>query len=88
LDEVAFFVIRYMVEHYPDALKERFGVENLPADASDPNEAVQVMEAIGRKRGAIISGGRVDLDKTSLFILRDLRAGKLGRISLELPEMT
>ncbi|CAG7603317.1 Ribosome biogenesis GTPase A [Paenibacillus solanacearum] len=85
-EEIAFFAVRYMAVHYADALQERYGVEELPQDTEDANAIVEVMEAIGRKRGAIVSGGRVDLEKASLLILRELRAGKLGRISLELPE--
>ncbi|MEW9697743.1 ribosome biogenesis GTPase YlqF [Paenibacillus sp. SI8] len=85
MDEIAFYVIKYMVREYGTALQERFGIEELPKDLDDPNEVVKVMEAVGRKRGAIVSGGKVDLDKASLIIIRDLRAGKLGRISLERP---
>lgn len=85
-EEIAFFAVRYMAIHYADALRERYGVEELPQDVEDANAVVELMEAIGRKRGAIVSGGRVDLEKASLLILRELRAGKLGRISLELPE--
>ncbi|WP_052488107.1 ribosome biogenesis GTPase YlqF [Gordoniibacillus kamchatkensis] len=85
LDEVAFFVVRFMAMQYPGALLERFGLDKLPDDPSDAQQIVAAMEAIGRRRGAVISGGRIDLDKTSLLILRDLRAGKLGRITLERP---
>jgi ribosome biogenesis GTPase A len=85
LDEIAFFAMKYIIRHYSNALHERYGIEELPSDLEDPNEVIKVMEAIGRKRGAVVSGGRIDLDKASLIILRDLRAGKLGRISLERP---
>lgn len=87
LDEVAFHLIRYLAAYYPNALRDRFGVEELPSEEEleDNNVVVEVMESIGRKRGALISGGRVDLDKTSSLILREFRSGKLGRISLEAP---
>lgn len=85
LDDIAFYVIKYMVQHYREALMERFSIEGLPEDTEDSNAVVKVMEAIGRRRGAIVSGGKVDLDKASLIILRDLRAGKMGRFSLESP---
>lgn len=83
--DIAFFVIRYMAQHYPEALNERFSIVRLPEDLSDPEAVVSVMEDIGRKRGNLLSGGRVDLEKTSMMILRELRAGKMGRISLEAP---
>jgi ribosome biogenesis GTPase A len=84
-DEIAFFTIRYLAEHYKSFLMERYSMESIPADLSDPNEVVKIMESIGRKRGIMQSGGRVDLDKTSMVILRELRAGKMGRVSLEAP---
>lgn len=85
-EEIALFALRYLAGHYSSAVKERFGVDVVPDDPSDTDAMVELMEAIGRKRGALISGGRVDLEKASLAILRELRAGKLGRISLETPE--
>ena len=41
------------------------------------------MHLIGKKRGAIISGGNVDEEKTARIILDDFRNGKIGRITLE-----
>lgn len=86
LDEIAFFVVRYLVQHYGDGLRERYGVDPTVEDVYDNEQVLKVMEDIGRKRGAIVSGGRVDLEKTALIILRELRAGKMGRITLEHPE--
>ncbi|ANE47521.1 GTPase [Paenibacillus swuensis] len=85
LDDIAFYAIRYMAKYYLNNLQERFGIEYVPEDLENPNEVVKIMEEIGRKRGCIVSGGRVDLDKTSILFLRELRAGKLGRISFERP---
>ncbi|WNQ13711.1 ribosome biogenesis GTPase YlqF [Paenibacillus aurantius] len=85
-EEVAFFAVKYMVQYYEEALKERFSLDVEGIDLENPQEVVEVMEAIGRKRGCLQSGGRVDLEKASTLILRDLRAGKMGRISLEHPD--
>lgn len=87
VDEIAFHLIRYLAEAYPNALRERFDLEEMPAlaELEDNMKIVEIMENIGRKRGALLSGGRVDLDKASSVILRDFRSGKLGRISLEHP---
>ena len=41
------------------------------------------MQLIGKKRGAVASGGRIDDEKTSKIILEDFRSGKLGKITLE-----
>lgn len=85
-EDIAFYTMRYLITHYGESLKERFGMEKLPDDPGDNDAVIEVMEAVGRKRGALMSGGRVDMEKTSLAILRELRAGKLGRISLETPD--
>jgi ribosome biogenesis GTPase A len=73
------------VQYYWDELAARFELTERPEDTENADEIVSVMEAIGRKRGCIVSGGRVDLEKSSKIILRELRAGKLGRFSLEAP---
>jgi ribosome biogenesis GTP-binding protein YlqF len=86
LEEVAFFAVRELAAKYWDAFVQRFGLEGGPPDnPDDPDQIVDVLERIGRKRGCLASGGRVDLEKASGVLLRDLRAGKLGRITLEEP---
>ncbi|MDC3414154.1 ribosome biogenesis GTPase YlqF [Aquibacillus sp. 3ASR75-11] len=80
LEDIAAFVIRYMQEHYPNVLKDRFAV--------DPNvtDMVDIFEQIGRKRGCLESGGRVNFEKTADIIIRDVRSGRLGRLTLESPD--
>lgn len=85
VEDVAFTAIKELSGRYWDRISERFELNAPPKDPEDPEEIVRVMEEIGRKRGALMSGGRVDLEKASGVILRELRAGKLGRISLEAP---
>ncbi|MEZ8824822.1 ribosome biogenesis GTPase YlqF [Vibrio amylolyticus] len=80
-DEVAFYTVEYLAKQYPEKLKQRYMIDELPE--SD----VELMEEIGRKRGALRSGGRVDLHKSSEILLHELRNGTLGQITLELPEM-
>jgi ribosome biogenesis GTPase A len=88
LADIAFHTIRYMINVYPRELMERYELETLPegGQALDTDAIVAIMEQIGRKRGCLQSGGTVNLDKASLVILRDLRSGKLGRITLERPK--
>ncbi len=80
-DDIAFFAAEYLINAYPDSLMQRFKLEVLPENELD------LIEAIGRKRGCLQSGGRVDLDKASKILLTELRSGKLGRITLESPKM-
>ncbi len=80
LQDIVVFVIRFMQQYYPGLLEERFDV------SQDMDDMYEVFELIGKKRGALESGGEVNFDKVSDLFLRDLRTGKLGRITLEQPE--
>jgi len=80
-DHVAFFAAEYLLQHYPDLLQTRFQLEQLPESEQ------QLMEAIGKKRGCLRSGGHIEMDKVSKILLSEFRAGTIGRISLETPGM-
>ncbi|WP_373232067.1 ribosome biogenesis GTPase YlqF [Cohnella sp.] len=84
--EVACFVLRILVERYGSVLKDRYGIEELPSELPDMQAAIDVLEDIGRRRGCLVSGGNVDYEKAAGILLRDLRSGKLGRMTLEEPE--
>ena len=49
------------------------------------NSTYELMKLIGKKRGALVSGGLVDDEKTANIILDDFRTGRIGKISLEKP---
>ena len=66
---------------YADRLSERYKIV-LPAEADGP----ALLELIGRKRGMLLSGGVVDTERASVMVLDEYRAGKWGRITLELPD--
>lgn len=80
-DEVAFYTVEYLAKAYPELLKKRYNLEALP------EHEVELMEAIGEKRGCLRSGGRIDLHKASEILINDLRNGALGLITLEHPDM-
>jgi ribosome biogenesis GTPase A len=80
-DDVAHFAAEYLLQAYPDNLQARYRIERLP-DAEH-----ELLELIGRKRGCLRGGGRVDMEKAGKLLLTELRAGLLGRISLETPGM-
>ena len=77
--EIAYNLISILCNEYKQNLKERYGLN----DDDLKQELIALIELIGRKRGAIVSGGRVDETKTARIILDDFRSGKLGRITLE-----
>lgn len=76
IEDLTLYFLKEMAEEYPENLKERYGV--------DPSmEAIDIYEAIAKRRGAIIAGGDFDYTRTATIILNDFRTGKLGRITLE-----
>ena len=80
--EVALATLDYLVGRYPVLLLQRFSLPGLaPTATGNLNE-------IGQRRGCLVSGGEVDLPRAAELFLRELRGGKLGRISLERPGET
>ena len=87
--EVGFELLKLLVNNHLEKLIERYklkleNVNDILKLAIEENEkTLEIMHLIGRKRGAIISGGNVDEEKTARIILEDFRSGKIGRITLE-----
>lgn len=79
-EEVATFLASILLERYPALLAVRYGLSVGGMDA------VNVIEAIARRRGYRLKGGDDDLEKAAKTLLQDYRSGVLGRISLETPE--
>lgn len=77
--DIAYNLLKYLLKEYPENVNNRYNIELEEAN----DEVLAYMEAIGKKRGALLSGGRIDYEKTAGIILEDFRSGKLGRISLE-----
>lgn len=79
--DVVAYLLNYLYEHYPHVLKERYELEEI-------NDMWDTFGHIGKKRGALESGGKVNFDKVAEIVLQDFRSGRLGQISLETPETT
>jgi ribosome biogenesis GTPase A len=77
--EVAIFAADYLMSRYSEPLAARYKLTEMPESAS------LLIEQIGRKRGCLIAGGNVDLQRASELLLRELRSGLIGRVSLETP---
>ena len=80
-DDVAFFAAEYLLAAYPNRLRERFKFDQLP------ESPLQLLEIIGAQRGCLRAGGRVDLERVSTIFINELRAGILGKITFETPEV-
>jgi ribosome biogenesis GTPase A len=80
-EEVALELLDYLRQNYPKALEERYKIENAAALSDE-----EILEAIGRKRGALLTGGRINLQKAAEIAIYDFRQSSLGRLTLESPE--
>lgn len=116
-EEIAYYLLDYLIKNYPQRLIDRFDVEVYKAsdeqdtdtsicnndekenntsienkgkkttntDKKVPRETMEVLEDIARKRGALLSGGNINMQKISDIILNEFQSGKLGRITIEFP---
>lgn len=79
-EEVATFLAEQLLQHYPQLLSTRYGMQVSGVDG------VGVIEAVAKKRAYKLKGGEWDLEKAAHTLLLDYRSGALGRISLETPQ--
>ena len=80
-EEVALELLDYLRQHYAQSLEQRYKLSGV-ADMTDE----QLLDAIGRKRGALQGGARVNLQKAAEIVIHDFRACAMGRMTLETPE--
>ena len=80
-EEVALELLNLLIKKYPAALTERYKVEITPASTDE-----LVLEDIGRKRGAVLTKGRINLQKAAEIVIYEFRHATLGRITLETPD--
>ena len=79
--DIAFFAAKLLLKKYPDFLMLRYSfLKTLPDDA------LSLLEKIGSARGCLKKGGIVNMQKASELLIRELRNGKIGRISFETPK--
>ena len=81
LETLAHYLMNLLSSRYPDALRARYNID-IPKGA----QGWELVEAAARKRGFLISGGEVDLERMSRILLDEFRSGKLGNFTLETVE--
>lgn len=79
-DEVVPELLRILSRVAPKALERVYGIQNADQDPQI------LLEEAGRRRGCLLAGGAIDYDRAETAVLSDYRSGKLGRISLDVPE--
>ena len=86
--EVAYYLLKFLDKNYSKNLYEKYKIsqEEISNITDNPQYTLELMNLIGRKRGALVSGGNVDEEKVANIILDDFRKGKIGNITLEKSE--
>ncbi|MDU5491785.1 MAG: ribosome biogenesis GTPase YlqF [Clostridium perfringens] len=79
-EELALKLVERLQETNPEELMTRYKLTELHENPLDN------LDAIARKRGAIMSGNQIDYNRIAGIILDEFRGGKIGKISLEKPE--
>ena len=79
MQDVASFIAEFFMASYPQRLIERYDIEEMP------RSEIELLELVARKRGCLVSGGHVDLEKVSRLLISEFRAGDLGAVCMETP---
>lgn len=95
-EEMAYYLLEYLCKNYKQRVEHRYEInieDILKKDANSSNEEyeeeqndiITIRDVIALKRGAILSGGRINEQKISDIIINDFQTGKFGKISIERP---
>ncbi|MCP4433303.1 MAG: ribosome biogenesis GTPase YlqF, partial [Gammaproteobacteria bacterium] len=79
LQDVACYIAEFLLHDYAQLVQRRYALDRLP------HSEIELLEAIARKRGCIVSGGRVDFEKVSRLLIAELRSGEIGQVCMETP---
>jgi len=77
--ELGIELVTFMQQHFGEQLQQRYSLENSTADAQE------ILANIAKRRGCLLKGGNVDMEAAARLFVKDLREGRLGRITLEKP---
>ena len=77
--ELSVLLLQYLRENYPSAVSNFYGI-------AEVKTSEETLKQIAEIRGCLMAGGEFDLDKAAKCLIDDFRAGKLGAISLEMPQ--
>ncbi len=80
IELLAMRLLQLLAAEYPAVLPERYGIV-VPKEP----DGYELLCAVGKKRGMLVSGGEVNTERAAITVLDEFRAGKLGRITLEKP---
>ena len=86
--EIAYNLLKFLDENYSSNLYTKYKISEQEIDEikDNPQYTLELMYLIGKKRGALISGGNIDEEKVAKIILDDFKNGRIGKITLEKAE--
>ena len=86
--EIAYNLLKFLDENYSSDLYAKYKISEQEIDEikDNPQCTLELMYLIGKKRGALISGGNIDEEKVAKIILDDFKNGRIGKITLEKAE--
>ena len=89
--DIAYYLTKFLLENYKIKLCERYKLseewiqQKLEQEQPENENIYEIMLEIGRKRGCIVSGGKVDEEKTARILLDEFKNGVIGKITIECP---
>lgn len=83
IESISVLLVKKLMTDYPNLMYSRF---KLSAEDTNEKEPFEIFEAIGKKRGLLVSGGEVDWSRTANAIIDEFRDGRIGRITLDILE--
>lgn len=81
IEELSVELIKLLEQYFPDAITQRYQIEKM-------QEPVQVLEEIARVRACLLKGNELDISKAANILMDDFRSGRLGRLTLEFPDIS
>lgn len=76
---IAIFIADYLIAHYPQLLKQRYKLQELPENGTD------FVAILGKKRGCLLAQNQINSERTGKILIDELRRGSIGKITLETP---
>ena len=80
IELLAYSLLDYLRDNYRDVLCTRYKLSDI-----EDLEGYQILEMIGKKRGCVISGGEIDMERAANLVIDELRSARIGNITLEMP---
>ncbi|MBQ8301400.1 MAG: ribosome biogenesis GTPase YlqF [Clostridia bacterium] len=81
VEALASRLLMVLNDMYHDVLVSRYKIET-----ADNEDGYEILKKVGKSRGMLVSGGEINTERAAITVLDEFRSGKLGRVTLELPE--